>query len=356
MADFAAADAALDEVIAEQPTTGQDSPVADEGAPAGQDVETVQTAVTDPDQWLCTEDEARGMVDRARAAVRELDDSIRAIVERRAWEPLGYDNPRDFVLTELGPNADGGKSRAQAYRLARMAMFLYNLAEAFGEDTPLPDMLERAQRAIPPGPNGENDEVLAERIVDRASELDSPSKDEMQSILDEEQQRARQEIEETGRLARKDETPSDGGEWDGAEWDDLTGADDEYADDDFSLSDVTPHDAPTGDGPTGDGDGDEEPAEDAPEWETQASSRMDYVDAHGVGDKPSGDALTYVAALRDLMSALSVIEANQQYLPDIVEYASDEEITKAASLAHVTQDMTDALIKEAETRDDGFLL
>lgn len=357
MNDFARADSALDAVLDDTPTG--DAPTAESAVDdradrdAGQDPDegrddldeagaldlpAASSEVASEDDWLCDADEAREMVDRARAAIDELDASLRQIIQRRAWEPLGYADPKEFVLAELGPSAPGGKSRAQAYRLARLAMFLYGLAEAFGEDSSLLDISERQLRALPPGAGGENDEVLTERVASRIDALDEPTEETAREVFDEEYQRAQDEIAKTGRLARSDEPAVDD---DPGHWDDVTS--DEYEEDTFSTSDIT-------------GDGDQEGDEARPEWETQSTSRMDYVDAHGAGETASDATLTYVHALREVMSALAVLTEQSQHLPDIVEYASDEEITTAAAAAAATADMTSAFLAAAEERDDTFAL
>lgn len=363
MSEFASADSALDDVLGESPAPVEVTPdgESDHGASDAHVGETSTTDAPDHDEsaaldfpeattgevteadWLCSEAEARQMVDRARAAITELDSSLRQIIERRAWEPLGYADPKEFVLAELGPSAVGGKSKAQAYRLARLAMFLYGLAEAFGDESVLLDISERSLRAIPPGASGENDEVLTERVASRIEALDDPTEEAATAVWEEEYERARDEIAETGRLARADEG-DDHSTAGGDQWDEIPDGG-EYEDDTFSLSDVTGGDS--------DDDSDDE---DVPEWETQSTSRLDYSDVHGIGDKPSEATLTYVEALRELMSALAVVSENNKHLPDIVQYASDEEITTAAELAATTDAMTKALIAEAEERDDEFTI
>lgn len=341
MSDFDDADEALAAALGDTPSQGQVAPEDGPGAALTlADPSEGEGSLVPESEWLCTEDEARALVDRTKAAITELDDSLRAIIERRAWEPLGYPSPREFVLSELGPSAPGGKSRAQAYRLARVAMFLYGLAEAFGEDSVLLDISERGLRSIPAGPNGVNDEVLTERVAARITSTPDITDEQAQAVWDEELARARDEYASTGRLARGDES---GGGWGGdGDWDrDDDG--DEYQEDTFDVADIT---APT---PSGDG-------EDPAPWETQSSSRLDFVDAHGVGDKPSSDAVMYVQALVALLGAFAVIAANSQHLPDIVEYASDEQITQAAEAAHTTQEMTAAVIAEASARDETFTL
>lgn len=348
MSEFARADDALDEVLAEasaeaappvdaeqaQPTDDSSSDVV-----APLDFPPAASAEVAESEWLCSEDEARQMVDRARAAIEELDSSLRRIIERRAWEPLGYADPKEFVLAELGPSATGGKSRAQAYRLARLAMFLYGLAEAFGDDSRLMDITERSLRALPPGASGENDEVLTERVADRIAGLDDPTEEAAQAVWDEEYERARTEIADTGRLARSDEGGSRGGG--GGQWDEIPDSS-EYEDDTFALSDIAGNAGASN--------------EEAPEWETQSTSRLDYVDVHGVGEQASEATITYVEALRQLMSGLSVVVEAIQHLPDIVEYATDEEIAKAAEMAAATDRMTKAVIAAAEERDDEFTI
>lgn len=162
------ADAALDEVLSGTPAVDQpteDTGVSEPDTPEPLDAGTI----IDPDRSdtaeVCTVDEARELVDKARAAIVTVDEVMGEIIRRRAWIAMGYDEPREFWIKEFGPDADHpAYGRAQVYRTARVLTVIYAIQQRVGDPDLALSVSEYALRQIPAGKDGINDEVLVEAI------------------------------------------------------------------------------------------------------------------------------------------------------------------------------------------------
>lgn len=166
-----AADAAVDEVLDES---------AVEGVVVGDEM---VAAASDNTVIACTAEEAKSLVERARAAISELHTTMTEIIRRRAWEPLGYDEPRSFWIAEFGPSSENpAMQKSQLYRTARVVAILYQLSETLGDDALAVNISERALRAIPTGSKGANDVDLMEHIQARVE----GGEEDVQAVVDEE--------------------------------------------------------------------------------------------------------------------------------------------------------------------------
>lgn len=354
------ADDALADVLGETPSeeaaapehSSDPAPVEDDfdalAAATAEDPATA-LAVDEPTHTLeplCDADTARDLVSQVRQALEQFDNAIQAIIRLRAWEPLGYDNPREFVLAEFGPTDDpdtpGRVSRVHAYRLARLAMFMYGLSTRLGDEAAALELSERALRSLP-SKGGETDLAVLERVEQRVSELGyDPSPEEAQRLLDEELAKARDEIAEHGHLRGKDDDGDDDFDEDrlaglGIDPDDLI--DDphpspEDGDGGFDLDDLT--EAPVG--------------EDQAESNEQGASRNDLAQAYGSPLAATGEALEKTQHLASLTRGLQSVAGVEALLPGLIDYADEQEIADLADLAKSTVKVAEALIKAAEER------
>ncbi|KIM16465.1 hypothetical protein QV65_13825 [Rhodococcus erythropolis] len=110
--------------------------------------------VVDPNAGPCTEEEARQLVREVAEAAVRFEDAMQQIFRRRAWEPLGYDNPQDLILGEFkdggltNPRTGKPYGRARIYRMARTARFFHEVASRAGVDaTGLVDRVDDLHRA-----------------------------------------------------------------------------------------------------------------------------------------------------------------------------------------------------------------
>ncbi|MFI9507165.1 hypothetical protein [Nocardia sp. NPDC052566] len=143
------------------------------------------------DDGPCTPEEARELLERAATAAVEFEVTMRQILRRKAWAPLGYSGPREMFLAEFKDggliNQQTGKpyGRAHIYRMANLALFLSEIEDRTGIDAAelgIPEKALRAARA-----NGVDPDQLLEQIEQRvtAATVDALSEPEaVQQIVD----------------------------------------------------------------------------------------------------------------------------------------------------------------------------
>ena len=132
--------------------------------------------VIDEPEAPCTPEYARELTDRAIAAAASFDSAILEIVRVRAWEALGYQDAREYLLAEFRDS----KSRAQLYRMARLAIFMYGLEQRVGDDALALAITERSLRALPSG----NDELVLDDIETRLADAEDLTAELTQQIVD----------------------------------------------------------------------------------------------------------------------------------------------------------------------------
>lgn len=337
----AAADAALDEVLSE---TGP-NPEADDQQPSGpvrpddpgRDLAPADD-LDDDVEPTCTEAEAREMADTLRASLVEFDSTLTRIMQTRAWRRLGYDSPKAFVLAELGPASgqDGSVSRAHAYRLARVAVLIYELAMRMGEDAYTLELTERAIRSIPAKYDGQMLDRLEGAISAAGPDI---SPEEAQEVVDGEIAQARREIEDTGGLSEPGQSTTETGSTNDAELAALGG---DATDLDFT------NDPDTGRAGERDAAGREnDPSDDPQSWDgEQGSTNRDNMRAAFTVEGATDEAIGAAADLRELVGLLSRAPYLAEKLPGILEAATDDELLDLSENAQAAASAIDQ-IKEA---------
>ncbi len=118
---------------------------------------------------------------------------MQQIFRRRAWEPLGYDNPQDLILGEfkdgglINPRTGKPYGRAHIYRMARTALFLHEVSSRTGVDATELDVAEKALRAA--RENGVDDVTMLTQIENRViaaaeSGGEQPDSEAVQEIVE----------------------------------------------------------------------------------------------------------------------------------------------------------------------------
>lgn len=286
-------------------------------------------------------DEAQQMMDRWRASLAEFDSTTTLIMQTRAWKALGYESPKACVLVELGPDKmetdDPNRvSRSHAYRLARVATLIYELAERLGEDAYTVELTERAIRSIP----ARYDEQIVDRL-EAAFEESNPG-DEPNEVVDGVIEDARRELQETGALSAPGDEPNAGNDEDPADTDlaslgvgDLSFTQDDHPDPGAADSD----------------DEMSQPDDDGPEaWEgDQGSTSRDSVREAFAVESADDDALTSAVELRELLAGFKEMPRFEPILPGVLDGATDEELadlvehaTAAAAIVTSVREAADA--------------
>lgn len=369
-----AADAAVDDVIAGLSTddgsaaTGEPSGGEAE-APDATDVEQRPDADLSPTEDddvevpMCTETEARELTKQLQEALETFDNTLSQILRRRAWQALGYASPAAYVKAELGPRSDGNNasrySRSHAFRLARMAMFVYALAEGAGtEEVFSLDIAERPFRRIP----ASEDEVVLERSVDALRELpdeayeDGTARDVVGQVMSD----AASEYEERGSLRRDSEDEWSAGSDTDIDPADLDGLDAVNADaDGWSPDEDDPKGTPQsveGDGSGGadgeedaGGEGDEEAQPSTSVHEQGSTDLASLVNAHSLESAPEG-ALEAAEALRTFLVAFRAIEKVSPQLPELLDYADDDELADLIESLQKIDPLVQETLAAAEER------
>ncbi len=121
-----------------------------------------------------SEDGARALLTEWVNAEMTAHEKMSEIMRRRAWEPLGYDNPRDMVTKELKGkliNRLTGKpyQRAHLYRIARAAMLQVAIAAELGIEPGDIHISERQLRNV----KSDDEAHVVDQVKDAALEKDN---------------------------------------------------------------------------------------------------------------------------------------------------------------------------------------
>lgn len=188
----AAADEALEETLKESAPDETVTQPADENTEASV-AGTVVDTHEQPGEIACTAEEAAELVEKARKSIRAMDEAMTEILRRRAWEPLGYDDPITFWKKEFAPAK--GLSRNHVYRTARVLAVLYGLSARIGDSALTIDITERHLRELALAQH----ESFMDAVEEEVNGLPEGerSEDDLQRVFDEQLKeridRARQE-------------------------------------------------------------------------------------------------------------------------------------------------------------------
>lgn len=143
-------------------------------APAAPPAETPHTVV-ESTQGPATREEAQALVERARKSATTFVETMKEILDRQAWRPLGYDNPRSFVRAEFKDIT--AYTGSYVRRMSNVAWMLWAIAEGTNVDVISVDVPDKLLKQIPGGQYGENHEKLVETIVGRVQEAGGDDED-----------------------------------------------------------------------------------------------------------------------------------------------------------------------------------
>ncbi|MFE3629446.1 hypothetical protein [Streptomyces goshikiensis] len=269
----------------------------DEIIPAGPDHQqqtqpgVLHGVIVDDPGTPCTPEYARELTTKAAQLADQLDDTMQEIVRVKAWVPLGYRDPRQYVLAEFTQS-----SRSHRYRLARFAAFAHGMSERLGDEALELQITERALREVP---QGRDDQVL-NALESRLAETDNPKEanEAVKATLREHSRNAPPPEEDMwdGETAEPSSRPGGGGQASPRADDDGWGADDGFDPDGFED------------------DG------------AQTS-------VHPAATPPSKAALAEAGRYEEFLRAMRVIAATGPELPDILDNADGPEETELAELA-----------------------
>lgn len=184
-----AMDAALaDTLIADTPAEVVDSaePAADEHR---QEVTPQEHPAVTSDLGPLTAEQAEKLINKAIKAATTFADVMKQIVARKAWEPLGYDDPRHMMTDRFSGkliNPRTGKPFDDTYirRMANTAWVLWSLAESTGLDPVELNVTTGVLAQIPRGVYGSEHEKLVDKVLEEVERRGATTVEEVQEVID----------------------------------------------------------------------------------------------------------------------------------------------------------------------------
>lgn len=143
------------------------------------------------DKGPLTVEQAEALVERALVSATTFVETMQEILDRKAWEPLGYHSPREFIRERFQnrlPNAQGKMySASYVRRMSNVAWMMWAIAEKTGVEASELVVPDKLLKQIPGGAAGENHERLLDAIVARseeAAEDGDVTPDDVQAVID----------------------------------------------------------------------------------------------------------------------------------------------------------------------------
>ncbi|ANE05464.1 hypothetical protein [Corynebacterium crudilactis] len=175
---------ALGDTVTEpdQPASTPDS--VPDSAPA-----STKNAAVDSHQGPLTAEQAEKLINKAIRAAMTFADAMRQIVSKRAWEALGYSDPRHMMrerFTGKLINPSTGEPYSDSYirRMSNMAWVLWSLTEYTGLDVDELQISARDLEKIPFGVGGKTHEELVDTVLEEIEKRGAGSAEDVQKAID----------------------------------------------------------------------------------------------------------------------------------------------------------------------------
>lgn len=132
--------------------------------------------------------QAEKLVGKAIRTASTFAEIMRQLLEGRAWEALGYSNPRDMIRARftgklVNPHSGQLYDRRSIQRLANSVWVLWSLAELTGVEPSELTITTSALAAIPTGASGKNHQQLVDNIYADVVKYGASTADEVQAIV-----------------------------------------------------------------------------------------------------------------------------------------------------------------------------
>lgn len=135
-----------------------------------------------------TTEQAEKLVGKAIRAASTFADVMRQLLEGRAWQALGYSNPRDMIRARftgklVNPHSGQPYDPRSIQRLANSVWVLWSLTELTGLEPSELTVTTSALAAIPTGVGGRNHQQLVDNIYADVVRYGASTADEIQMIV-----------------------------------------------------------------------------------------------------------------------------------------------------------------------------
>lgn len=186
-------DQAMDAALADTLTADTPAEVVDSAEPAAdehrQEVTPQEHPAVTSDLGPLTAEQAEKLINKAIKAATTFADVMKQIVARKAWEPLGYDDPRHMMTDRFSGkliNPRTGKPFDDTYirRMANTAWVLWSLAESTGLDPVELNVTTGVLAQIPRGVYGSEHEKLVDKVLEEVERRGATTVEEVQEVID----------------------------------------------------------------------------------------------------------------------------------------------------------------------------
>lgn len=157
-----------------------------------------------------TSEQAEKLLAKAFRAATSFADVMKQIIVKKAWEPLGYSDPRHmmkerFIGKLVNPQTGEPFSDGHIRRMANVAWVVWSLSENTGMDPKELHISAYALARIPSGLNGTTHDELVQTVLDEVERRGADTVEEVQEIMD----ATLEASTEAGAVTLPTEPPSD---------------------------------------------------------------------------------------------------------------------------------------------------
>lgn len=186
-------DQAMDAALADTLTADTPSAVFDDAASGTgehhQEVAPKECPAVTSDLGPLTPEQAEKLINKALKAATTFADVMKQIVARKAWEPLGYDDPRHMMVDRfagklINPRTGKRFDDTHIRRMANTAWVLWSLAESTGLDPVDLNVTTGVLAQIPRGLYGSEHEKLVDKVLEEVERRGATSVEEVQEVID----------------------------------------------------------------------------------------------------------------------------------------------------------------------------
>ncbi len=182
-----AADAAIDAAVDNLTTATSEAGGEPENLPATDGA--VDGVVTRSADAPCSAEEARELIQKAITAANSFQSAVGELLARDAHIALGYASGREMIVREfsgtvINPRTNKPITDNYLHRMARVAMLLWHVADITGHDAADLRLPEHALRQVSRADGGVNDVDTIDLVSERLQQLDNPSADEVNDVLE----------------------------------------------------------------------------------------------------------------------------------------------------------------------------
>lgn len=142
-----------------------------------------------PGDGPLTAAQAEKLIGKAISSAATFADVMKQIIDRRAWEPLGYEDPRTMMRERftghlVNPRTGEPYDASYIRRMSNTAWVLWHLADSTGLDAADLHVASHSLAQIPSGFGGEQHDRLVDTVLDEVDKRGAHTAEEVQGAID----------------------------------------------------------------------------------------------------------------------------------------------------------------------------